>query len=54
LAERRQNPAVRSGRSAVDEADYGHRWLLLRERRERPSGRRAAAKQDDEFAPSYA
>src|SRR5262249_47447184 len=29
-------------RSAVEEPDHRHRWLLLRARRERPCGRRAA------------
>jgi hypothetical protein len=36
----------------TDKADTQHLWLLLRARRERP-GRRSAAKQDDDIAPSY-
>jgi hypothetical protein len=37
----------------TDKADTQHLRLLLRARRERPTSRRAAAKQDDEIAPSY-
>jgi hypothetical protein len=36
----------------MEQADHRHR-RLLRTRHERPRGRRAAAKQDDEIAPSY-
>jgi hypothetical protein len=36
-----------------EHADAPHSLALLRARRERPRGGRAAAKQDDEIAPSY-
>jgi hypothetical protein len=36
----------------VEQPDHRHRWLL-RVRRHRPCRYRAAAKQDDEIAPSY-
>ena len=39
-------------RPTADKPDHRHRGLL-RARRERPRRRRAAAKQDYEFAPSY-
>jgi hypothetical protein len=39
-------------RPTTDKPDHRHRWLL-RPCRQRPR-RRAAAKQDDKFAPSYA
>jgi hypothetical protein len=38
---------------AAREPDHRHR-CLLRARHDRPRHRRAAAKQDDEFAPSHA
>jgi hypothetical protein len=41
------------GRSNAEDSDHRHRHLL-RPRRERPRRRRTAAKQNDEFAPSYA
>jgi hypothetical protein len=38
----------------TDKADTQHLWLLLRARRDRERpGRRSAAKQDDDIAPSY-
>jgi hypothetical protein len=40
-------------RCGEEHADAAHTLALLRARRERPGGRRAAAKQDDEIAPSY-
>jgi hypothetical protein len=36
-----------------EHADAAHPLGLLRARRERPSGRPTAAKQDDEIAPPY-
>jgi hypothetical protein len=43
----------RVGIPGMDEPDHRHRWLLCA-RRNRPGRCRAAAKQDEEFAPSYA
>jgi hypothetical protein len=44
--------ASRFQRRAAEKADHRHR-RLLRARHERPRSCRAAAKQDDEIAPSY-
>src|SRR5262249_36363031 len=52
LPEREQTVCERDSRSTAEEPDHRHR-RLLRTRREWPRGRRAAAKQDDEIAPSY-
>jgi hypothetical protein len=51
LAECRPRQLGRLGRCSVEISDHRHR-RLLRARRERPRCR-AAAKQDDEIAPSY-
>ena len=53
LAKRSYQPSHRSGRTQTEEPDHRHRLLLLRARRKRPRRYRAAAKQDDEIAPSY-
>jgi hypothetical protein len=51
LAKRRQDVCILAGPPAVKKSDRGHR-RLLRAHSKRPR-RRAAAKQDDEIAPSY-
>src|SRR6516165_9322255 len=52
LAECGQIACTIDWRRAAKESYHRHR-RLLRARRERPSRRRAAAKQDHEIAPSY-
>src|SRR5262249_20322596 len=52
LAKRRQDVCILAGPPAVEKSDHGHR-RLLRVRRERPRGRRAA-EQRDELAPFHA
>jgi hypothetical protein len=51
-SQRRHEVGRRSGRRAPEKPDHRHR-RLLRTRCERQRRRRAAAKQDDEIAPSY-
>jgi hypothetical protein len=53
LAKRSYHPFHWSGRTQTEEPDHQHCLLLLRARRKRPRRYRAAAKQDDEIAPSY-
>ena len=52
LAERGDVVGERIRSFSEEDADERHR-RLLRAGRERPRGRRAAAKQDDEIAPSH-